>query len=326
MSTSVDKDGATAGHFIDIFGSMPTADRLAFEILSWGSDPGYSGIFRDRWSDLQNLPRELVESVAAMPRSAFPSEAVKRLEPFARPASDIVAELRRAGAAKTVLHNLLPTEPGLANDDLAAIVADFPDDLIGFARIDPSRGKDAAREIRRCVAEFSFKGVTMTPFWHSLRASDEVCRPIYETCIDLGIPVWIYCSVNWSRGKSLEFEHPLHLDAVASRYPDLKIIAGHGGWPWIPDMVAVAWRHPNVYVDTTAFRPRHIATAGSGWDMLWYFMNRTLSGKVIFGSTWSLLGMRLSQVVEEARSLGIDGKIERRWLSDNAAKALGVVP
>ena len=310
--------------FIDIFGSMPTAERLAFEIFSWGSDPGYAGVFRDRWAGLQGLSPALVAEIAALPPATFRQEAVKRLQPHARSASEIVAQLRRAGASKTILHNLLPTEPGLSNDELAMLVGQFPDDLIGFARVDPRKGAEAAREIKRCVETFGFKGATITPFWHKTRADDEVCFPLYEACSELGVPVWIHCSVNWSRGTPLSYEHPLHIDAIASRFSRLKIIAGHGGWPWIADMVAVAWRHPNVYVDTTAFRPKHLATQGTGWEMLWYFMSRTLKGKVMFGSTWSLLGLSLEQVVQEARSLGLDERSEQQWLHDCAARMLNL--
>ncbi|MGF7160989.1 hypothetical protein FHS85_002620 [Rhodoligotrophos appendicifer] len=309
-----------SSRFVDLFGSMPTPERLAFEILSWGSEPGYSGVFRDRWADLQNLPREVVAQVAALPRSSYPREAVSLLAPHARRIADLVSEFRRAGAVRTVLHNLLPTNPGLRNDDLAAITTQFPDDLLGFARIDPTTGIEAANEIRRCVSSFGFRGATMTPFWHQIRCDDETCFPIYETCSALGIPIWIHMSVNWKRTTPLSFEHPLHIDAVACKFPDLKIIAGHGGWPWIQDMVAVAWRHPNVFVDTTAFRPKHIATPGSGWDMLWYFMQRTLQEKVLFGSTWTLLGMSLDKVVAEVAETDLDTKTKERWLYGNAAK------
>ena len=266
--------------FIDIFGSLPTAERLVFEIRSWGSDPGYAGVFRDRWAKQQGLPPDLVAEIAALPPQNYREEALRRIEPHARPASEFVEQFRKAGARKTILHNLLPTEPGLSNDDLAEVVRQFPEDLIGFARVDPRKGVEAAREIRRCVDRYGFKGATVTPFWHSIRADDETCFPVYEACSELGVPVWIHCSVNWSRSRPLSYEHPLHLDAIASRFSRLKIIAGHGGWPWIPDMVAVAWRHPNGYLDTTAFRPRHLATQGTGWEMLRYFMSRTLRGKV----------------------------------------------
>lgn len=310
--------------FIDMFGSMPTAERLAFEILSWGSDPGYSGVFRDRWARLQGLPPQVVAEVAALPRSGFEETGPARLAPFLRKTEDVIAELRAAGAAATVLHNPLPTAPGLPNDALAALVARYPNDLIGFARIDPTRPGEAAAEIKRCVTRFGFKGATMTPFWHRIRASDESCRPIYEVCIEHGIPIWIHTSVHWVRSTPLSYEHPLHLDEVAVRFPDLKIVAGHGGWPWIADMVAVAWRHPNVYVDTTAFRPRHIATPGSGWDMLWYFMSRTLEHKVLFGSTWTLLGRKPGEIADEARGLELSDRTRALWLHDNAARVLGL--
>jgi predicted TIM-barrel fold metal-dependent hydrolase len=310
------------GPVFDIFGSLPTVERLAFEIRSWGSEGGYSSVFADRWSAILGVPADLVARVANLPDTDFRRQAIALLEPVARPLEDLVLALRQAGVERTVLHNLLPTTPGLSNDDLARHVQAFPDDLIGFARVDPTQGQLAADEVRRCVQTLGFRGATITPFWHRVRANDPVCWPLYRACSELGVPIWIHTSINWVRSAALSFEHPLFIDEVAAQFPELTIIVGHGGWPWIADMVAVAWRQPNVYVDTSAFRPKHLAVPNSGWDMLWHFMSRTLRQKVLFGSTWSLLGMALPSLVDEVHSLGLPAGVERAWLHDNAARIL----
>ncbi len=310
--------------FCDMFGTMPTPERLAFEILSWGRDPGYSGAFRDRWAKLQGLPSAVVAEVAALEPEVLAREGPVRLAPYAKSVADLVKAQRAAGAEKTVLHNLLPTRPALTNDALAAVVTQFPDDLIGFARVDPGGGRAAADEIRRCARNFGSKGVTVTPFWHKTRIDDEVCRPVIEAALEEGLALWVHTSVYWVRTTPLTYEHPLHLDAVAARYPDLRIIAGHGGWPWIADMVAVSWRHPNLYVDTTAFRPKHLAVVGSGWEMLHYAMSRHLKGKVIFGSTWGLLGRPLAEIAGEAASLDIGEEASEAYLSGAFRRALAL--
>lgn len=310
--------------FCDMFGTMPTPERLAFEILSWGRDPGYSGTFRARWAKLQGLPAEVVAEVAAMEPETIASEGPARLRPYAKSLADLVGAQCAAGAEKTVLHNLLPTRPALTNNSLAAVVTQFPQDLIGFVRVDPAGGKTAADEIKRCVRSFGFRGVTVTPFWHRIRIDDEACRPVVETALEEGVALWVHTSVYWVRTTPLTYEHPLHLDAVAARYPDLRIIAGHGGWPWIPEMVAVCWRHPNLYVDTTAFRPKHLAVAGSGWEMLHYAMSRHLKGKVIFGSTWGLLGRPLADIAGEAASLDFDDAARTAYLSGAFKQALSL--
>lgn len=309
---------------IDMFGSLPTPERLAFEIRSWGSDEGYGKMFRDRWSLITGIPGNVIDAVAALPARDFRERAVALVAPHCTPVGSIVAMLEAAGVRRTVVHNLLPTDPGLTNDDLAEATDKHAGHFIRFARVDPTTGPAAAAEVRRCVTVHGFQGATITPFWHNLQANDSICDPLYSTCQELGIPIWIHTSVNWVRKTPLNREHPLYLDDVATRYPDLTILAGHAGWPWIADMVAVAWRHPNVYIDISAFRPKHVATTGTGWEMLWYYMQRTLKEKVVFGTTWTLLGSRVEDLISEACGLGLDERVRDLWLYRNACRVLGL--
>jgi uncharacterized protein len=309
--------------FLDMFGSFPTAERLAFDIRSFGTVEGYSDLFGARLSKILGVPTGAIAAVAALPEQDFVRRAVDLLAPHTRSAAELVGDLAAQGVTRSVLHNPMPTTPYLPNDHMAELVAQHPDHLVGFCRIRPESPVDAAAEIRRC-AKLGLRGVTMTPFWHRTRANDLALDPIYTACVETGLPIWIHTSVYWDRRTPLTFEHPLYLDEVAARHPDLTIIAGHGGWPWIAEMVAVAWRQPNVYVDISAFRPRHIATAGSGWDMLWYQLPRMLSTKVVFGSTWQLLGMAVADVLAEVDSLGLDDRTLHRWKYANLARMLGM--
>jgi predicted TIM-barrel fold metal-dependent hydrolase len=309
--------------FLDMFGSFPTAERLAYDLRSFGTVAGYADLFGARLARILDVPEEVIAAVTRLPSNAPPAQAVALLEPHTRSSDDLVRELTAQGATRTVLHNPMPTEPYLPNDTLAELVARHPDHLVGFCRIRPEQPAAAAAEIRRCVA-LGLRGVTLTPFWHQVRADDPALDPIYRACADEELPIWIHTSVYWQRDVPLTFEHPLYLDAVAARFPDLRIIAGHGGWPWIADMVAVAWRQPNVYVDVSAFRPRHLATPGTGWEMLWYQLPRMLSRKVVFGSTWQLLGMPLSDVLAELDGLDLDEQTLAAWRHDNLARVLAL--
>ncbi|MFX0028043.1 MAG: amidohydrolase family protein, partial [Candidatus Hermodarchaeota archaeon] len=49
------------------------------------------------------------------------------------------------------------------NDMVAGYVNKYPDRLIGFAAIDPRRGKNAIQELERCIDELGFKGVKLWP-------------------------------------------------------------------------------------------------------------------------------------------------------------------
>lgn len=321
MSAETGGDGRPGARFADMFGSFPTAERLAFDIRSFGSVEGYDDMFGARLSRILGVPRDVIAAVRRLSEVDYARHAVELLEPHTKTADELVADLTAQGVTTTVLHNPLPTTPYLANDNLAALVAPYPDQLIGFCRIRAEKPEAAAAEIRRC-AGLGMRGVTFTPFWHQMRANDPALDPVYRACLDADLPIWIHTSVFWERRTPLSFEHPLYLDEVATRHPDLHIIAGHGGWPWIPEMVAVAWRQTNVYIDFSAFRPRHLATAGSGWDMLWYQLPRMLSRKVVFGSTWQLLGLPVSSVLAELDGLGLDDTTLHRWRYANLAGVL----
>jgi predicted TIM-barrel fold metal-dependent hydrolase len=314
----------TPGRFFDMFGSFPTAERLAFDIRSWGMVDGYNDMFAARLSKFLDVPLDAISEVMHLDAAQFPKRAVDILEPHTRTASELVEYLTAQGATCTVLHNLLPTEPWLSNDSLAEITSQFPDRLIGFCRIDPRDGTAAAAEIRRCIPGLGMRGVTMTPFWARVRANDPSLDPVYQACVERNVPVWIHTSLYWDRTIPLTYEHPLYLDEVASRFPTLRIIAGHGGWPWTNEMVAVAWRQPNVYVDISAFRPKNVAATSSGWDTLWYHLARGLRTKVVFGSTWQLLGTSIASLLTEIDGLGLADEVANGLRYDNLARVLEI--
>ena len=52
---------------------------------------------------------------------------------------------------------------------------------------------------------------------------------------------------------------PITLDTVACDFPELKLVGIHTGWPWTEEMIAVAYKHPNVYIGSDAYAPKHWA-------------------------------------------------------------------
>jgi uncharacterized protein len=107
---------------------------------------------------------------------------------------------------------------------------------------------------------------------------------------------------------------------MANAFPKLKIVVLHACWPWVADGVMVAWRHPNVFLDISAHRPKHFTTPASGWEPLLYYGNRMLQDKVIFGSTWTLLGTTIGALIDEVRALPLKDAVIDKWLGQNAAR------
>jgi hypothetical protein len=77
--------------------------------------------------------------------------------------------------------------------------------------------------------------------------------PLYAECVELGIP---FCLQVGHTGPLCPSEsgRPIpYLDHVALEFPELKIVAGHIGYPWTAEMIALATKYPNVYIDTAAY-------------------------------------------------------------------------
>ena len=234
--------------------------------------------------------------------------------------------LNKMGVEKAVIFNLDEETPsgiaGLPNDYYADIVRQFPDIFIGFAGIDPLKKKKAIQEIKRSY-ELGLRGIAIRPFMFQIPPTDKRMYPIYSTCVEFDIPIWFHISINYST-NTMEVERPIYLDVVAQDFPELKIIAGHGGWPWVNEMVAVAWRNPNVYIDIASYLPKYIGMQGTGWETLMHFGNSVLQDKILFGSTWLFMGMSIKQLADEVMKLPLKEKVKEKWLYGNAARLLGI--
>lgn len=210
-------------------------------------------------------------------------------------------------------------------DKTAAFVRRWPERFKGMALLNPFQGMKAVRELERAVRELGMVALYASPFDWKIRASDPLFFPLYAKAAELGIPVFIYTAMNYNTELPMDIARPLHLDAVAMAFPDLKIVADCGGWPWVPELVGLARRHRNVYINTSSHRPKHLATPGSGWEMLMQFGNTLLQDQVVFASGAGDLGLPIRQIVEEMIALPLKEAVKEKWLYGNAVRlfALG---
>ena len=126
--------------------------------------------------------------------------------------------------------------------------------------------------------------------------------------------------MNYSTELPMDVAHPIHIDRIAMDFPTLKIVASSGGWPWVPELVGVARRHQNVFIDTSSHRPKYIATPGSGFEMLLQFGNTILQDQVVFGSGVGDLGLPIELVVKEMNELPLKDEVKDKWLYSNALR------
>jgi predicted TIM-barrel fold metal-dependent hydrolase len=209
-----------------------------------------------------------------------------------------------------------PRGPLLSNDEVAALVKQDPDRLVGVASVDLHRPMDGVRELRRCVEELGFKALRVLPWLWGLPPDDRRYYPLYATCIDLGVP---FCLQVGHAGPLLPSEpgRPIpYLDRVACEFPELVIVGGHIGYPWTTEMVAMATKYDNVYIDTSAYKPKRYPAE------LVDFMKGHGRKKVLFGSNHPMIfpGACLAGV----DALGLDEEAKAMFLGGNAARVFGV--
>jgi len=298
-------------------------------------DPSMSVPVIDMWAPIVPVPEILRHAVEHFPDEMLgylrvfykqpPTQAAFRVQAAAMQLSlaDVLAGLDAAGIDRTLITGFdEATSCGktfMPNTLVADLAARAPGRFLPFAGADVGRGMAAVRELERWVRERGFRGLSLRPFMIGLPADDRLYYPFYAACVELGVPVSIHTSANWSTAVVNDLGHPRHIDVVARDFPELRIIMSHGGYPWVLEAVLLAWKYPHVYLELAAHRPKYLAEPGTGWDPLLRFGQSTIADKVLFGTGWFLLGRPPADIVAEFRALPVKPAVMERWLGGNAA-------
>ncbi len=280
----------------------------------------YRRIFGPRWaSSLGTSMEELEEKSAQLPEEEFSAYLMELAKKMALTPSQFVKQLDEAG----IEWGLIETTD---NDKTAALISQAPGRLKGMASFNPFEGTRAVREVERAVKELGFKAVYVSPYRWGIKANDARFYPIYAKAVELDIPVFIYTAMNYRTDYAMDVGRPLYLDQVAMDFMDLRIVASCGGWPWVPELIGVARRHRNVYIDTSSHRPRYLGLPGSGFEMLIQFGNTLLQDRIVFGSGAADLGLPIGHIVREMRELPLKDEVKDKWLYYNALELFRMIP
>lgn len=310
---------------IDIECDLPTKEvyQIILDDVKRGKiDQGmanYLNIFGPRWAEAMGMSPEEFKATKETEGSAKIYEKI--IEGFVETAmSDdaFIGMLDDAGVA----HACIGTGWFATIEHTASLARKYEGRLIPWFRISPFKGMAGVRELERNVKELGFKGFYVSSFRDGIYANDKKHYPFYAKCVELDIPIRFHTSMNYASDKAMDLGRPIYLDEVARDFPELTIIAGLGGWPWVPELVGLARRHANVFLDLAAHRPKYIAKPGSGFEMMLQFGNTLLQDKVLFASSWMTLSLPLKQVIQEMNELPLKDSVKQKWMHDNAARLL----
>ncbi|HRX94283.1 MAG TPA: amidohydrolase family protein [Chitinophagaceae bacterium] len=235
---------------------------------------------------------------------------------------NFVKELKASGITFHAIHNMDygrdSFEEPFDHDYVANILANYPGQFLGFAGYNPHKGTRSLKTVRKALESQGYKAVVISPYNHGVFADDRKYYPLYAMCEEMDVPIWIHSSVNYLTNTSIYYGHPSHLEAPLIDFPGLKIIAGHGGWPWGNEIVTMLIKYDNLYADTSATRPRYVASPNTGWDMFFAYMNNLLQNKIIFSSDWLSMGEPIEAILKEIDEWPLKDKVKEKFLWRNA--------
>jgi predicted TIM-barrel fold metal-dependent hydrolase len=206
--------------------------------------------------------------------------------------------------------------PGIrhTNDEIHQITSDYKE-LVGFGSVDPHAlgSKGSVAEVERAIKELGLKGINLEPGFGStpIRADDPILFPIYEACDQMKVPVSL---MSGPTSPILELTDPAPVGRVARAFPNLSIVCYHGFYPYVNEVIGVAFRYENVFVvpDMYIFLP--------GSSLYVDAANGFMKDQLLFGSSYPFRAM--GQSVEDYQKLGFSDDVMESVFSKNAKRVL----
>jgi uncharacterized protein len=172
---------------------------------------------------------------------------------------------------------------GNFNDATATFVRAHPERLIGFMSIHPY-DPHALDEFERCRTDLGLRGVKLGANYQNFDPFEPRALAIFERAQRFGLPIMLHQGTSPVRMAPIRYAHPLLMDEIAMRYPDLKVIMAHMAHPWQAETCVVIRKHPNLYADIsgTIYRPFSL------WEQLVRAAEWNVFDKLLLGSDFPI--------------------------------------
>lgn len=176
-----------------------------------------------------------------------------------------------------------PADAKWINDSTAEFVAADPQRRIGFLSVNPT--VPGARDEVERAQELGLVGIKLGPNYQRFDPLALEAAWLLQHAERAGLPILFHQGASPVRDAPLRYAHPLLIDEVAIRYPELRIVMAHMGHPWVRDTITVIRKHPHVYADVSAV----VLRPWMCYEALVFATEWNATNKLLFGSDYPIV-------------------------------------
>ena len=227
------------------------------------------------------------------------------------PVSLVLQQMDRFGIEKAMI--------GVSEGSATLALKTFPDRFIASGAIaDPNDVMGSVNAIRRDYEQYGIRATSVFPAgtFPQVPIDDPKMYPIYATCVELGIPIFVCAGVP---GPRIPFapQEVSRIDVVMFDFPDLVFVTRHGCEPWEDLAVKLMLKWPNLYYSTSAFAPKYYPKA------IINYANSRGADKVLYAGYFPM-GLSLERIFSELPNVPLKDEVWPKFLYGNAARILGL--
>ena len=243
----------------------------------------------------------------------FPVEYMFKDVPKGLPTDDpvslVLQQMDRFGIEKAMI--------GVGEDSAQLALKTFPDRFVpSGALVDPNDVMGSVNAIRREYEQFGIRATSVFPAgtFPQVPIHDPKMYPIYATCVELGIPIFVCAGVP---GPRVPFspQEVSRIDIVMFDFPDLVFVTRHGCEPWEDLAVKLMLKWPNLYYSTSAFAPKYYPKA------IIDYANSRGADKILYAGYFPM-GLSLERIFSELPKVPLKDEVWPKFLYGNAARIL----
>jgi predicted TIM-barrel fold metal-dependent hydrolase len=246
----------------------------------------------------------------------------------AEPFTELVSKFQAAGVEHAILlawdAETTSRQPATTNHYVSEVVSNYPDFFFGFGSIDPWKGREALRELKRFRDEYGFVGVKLHPVAQGFSPADPRFFPLWDYIQEQDLLVLMHAGhtgfgagLPGGGGVFLRNARPFpDIEVFATTFPAIRLICAHPGWPWHDELLALAMHKANVYIDLSGWSPKYMPPS------VLQHAKSLLQDKMVFGSDYPVISPQ--RWIADLQTFGFKDDVVDKILYRNAAKLLGI--